>query len=103
MRERCTIETDPLPGCEHIPQSRSWPYPATIQPFVYQGHRFDTILAFLERIEGPWIVAVLGLKFEQAGNNLQVVLDPVVDLLQQHLFFLERGPNLLLRSPDGEK
>ena len=48
-----------------------------IQPFVDEGHGSDTVLAFLEHLQGLSILDIFGLKVEQTGNDLQIVFDPV--------------------------
>ena len=44
----------------------------------------------------PFVVDLRRLQGQQPGNDLQVVLHPVVDLLEQHLLFLQRGADLFL-------
>ena len=39
-----------------------------------------------------------GLQVQQAGDDLQVVLDAVMDLLQQYFLFIEGLPDLFLGS-----
>ena len=42
----------------------------------------------IRRVSSP----MFGFEAEQAGDDLEVVLDPVMDLLEEELFFPERNP-----------
>ena len=42
----------------------------------------------------PGVLHLAGLHREQAGDDLEVVLDPVMDLPQQDALLFERGPDL---------
>ena len=56
-----------------------------------EGHRPDAVLAVLEHADGLRVLEVAGLEAEQGGDDLHVVLDPVVDLLEQDLLLVEGG------------
>ena len=60
-----------------------------------QRHGFDPVAAFAEGLARLGILDGVGLQVQQAGNDLQVVLDPMVNLLDQDFFFLQRGLEVL--------
>ena len=51
-------------------------------------HGNDPVLAFLVYLPGTRIADVLGLKVEKAGDDLEIILDPMMNLLEQKLLFL---------------
>src|SRR6516162_219508 len=51
----------------------------------------DAVLAFLKHLASHLVTDGTGLQAKQAGDHLQVVLDPVVDLLEQCLLLPEGG------------
>src|SRR3569832_790575 len=57
-----------------------------IELLMNECHGANSILALGEELARLDVLDVSRLEFEQAGGHLQVVLDPVMDLLQQHLF-----------------
>ena len=61
-----------------------------------ESHGHDPILACLEDPQAPLVRDVAGLDVEKPVDDLHVVLHPVVDFLQEQLFFLERAPDELL-------
>jgi hypothetical protein len=67
-----------------------------VEHFVNQSHHLDAVLADLEYLEGPLVLDVSGLQAEKAGDDLQIVLDPVVDFLDEHLFLVERSSEPVL-------
>src|SRR3954469_20189161 len=61
-----------------------------------------------EGLSASWIVKLAALKVQQGGDQLERVLDPVVDLLQQHvllgeqrLLFVEHAAHALLAAPQS--
>ena len=52
-----------------------------------KGHRFDAVFAVLEQRQRLLVLYVIGLEAQHAGNDLQVVLDPVVNFLEHDLLF----------------
>ncbi len=80
-----------------------------------QGDRFNTVLAFAERGRQLRVVEIACLHSQQAGDQLEVILDAVMDFLEQNFFLRKRvgqtvalgcqGPGqaqLLGRPVDGE-
>jgi len=57
---------------------------------VDQGHRPDSALALLKQVVQATVIDCRGLQTQEARNDLHVVLDPMVDLPQQHLLLIER-------------
>ena len=57
----------------------------------------DTILVIGECLENLRVCMGFGLKVQQARDNLKVVFHPMVDFLQQYLFFFKRSFDLLFR------
>ena len=55
-----------------------------------QGHRLHTVLALLEGLGCLGIFDLGSLKAQEAADDLEVVLDPMMDLLQEHLFLIQR-------------
>ncbi len=55
-------------------------------------------LAFLEDLRIPRVVQIAGLQLEEAGDDLHVVLHPVMNLAEQHNLFLERSLDAAARS-----
>jgi hypothetical protein len=53
-----------------------------------QGYGLDPVLAFLDGSQG-FILQVGCLGFQKAADHMEVVLDPMVDLLHQDLFDLQ--------------
>src|SRR5262249_52959864 len=53
-------------------------------------HRVDAVAALGEHLERARVVHVSGLEAQQARDDLEVVLHPVMDLLEQHLLLAER-------------
>ena len=66
-----------------------------LERFVDQGHGADAVMAVPEERGRVLVPAVFQLQIEQGGDHLHVVFHPVVDLLEHHLFFLKRGPQLV--------
>ena len=62
---------------------------------MHQGHRTDPIPAFREQLRYRRVLDAGSLEAEQAADQLQVVLDPVVHLSEQGLLLLGRGLHLL--------
>jgi len=60
------------------------------------GHDSHPFLAFLKDRPGLLILEITGLKTQQARNNLEIVLHPVVDLLEHRLLLTKGSLNLLL-------
>ena len=58
---------------------------AFVQFFVYQRHGGDTALALIEGMLQAFVGDRSGLQAQQAGHHLQIVLHPVVHLLDQHM------------------
>ena len=56
-----------------------------------KGHGFDAVAAFLEDVEGVGVLDVRGLQLEEAGDDLEVVFDAMVDFLEEDFLFLEGG------------
>src|SRR6516225_11525590 len=56
----------------------------------------DAVLALLKHLAGHLVTDGTGLQAKQAGDHLQIVLDPVVDLLEQCLLLPEGGSKNLL-------
>ncbi len=52
------------------------------QYIVYEGYRLGARLTVREQYQQTWVVDSLGLQVRQAGDDLLVVLDPVVKLPQ---------------------
>jgi len=65
---------------------------------VDEGHDPHAALALGQDRAGARVLAPPGLQIEEAGDDLQVVLDPVVDLFQQGLFLAEGGGQSLRRA-----
>jgi hypothetical protein len=62
-----------------------------VEVLVYQSHGADAVPAVCEQFGYSGIRNPRGLQIEQAGNELEVVLDPVVNFLQQSFLLAERG------------
>src|ERR1700722_991325 len=58
-----------------------------IKPLVDDGHRIHAISALSQCGHGLFIFQVVGLGIEQAYRDLQTILDPVMDLLEEHFLF----------------
>ena len=66
---------------------------------MHEGHRPDAQLSFFEHPASAFVGDGAGLKAQEAGNDLHVVLDPVMDLPEEDLLFLQRHPQVVL-DPD---
>ena len=64
---------------------------------MHQGHRLDAIFAVEKNTVGGPVLDVLRLQVEQAHDDLQIVLHPVVYLFQQGFLLGERGGDLRRR------
>src|SRR5439155_25494312 len=84
VRQGQAVGDHPDDGPAHLSELDSLPWVAR-ERLVHQGDGGDTALRLLE--SGPRLRAAqsASLQAEQAGNRLQVVLDPVVDLLDDGL------------------
>ena len=60
-----------------------------------QSHGLDTVLALLEDLDHRLVLEVLGLQAEETGDDLEIVLDPVVDLLQEYFLLAQGCPEFL--------
>src|SRR3989454_1255165 len=67
-----------------------------VQHLVDQRHRADPILAFSQQLADGSVGDLGRLQPEQAGGDLQVVLDAVVDLLEQELLLAQGALDDLL-------
>ena len=54
-----------------------------IELIIDQRHRFYPVLAVLKHCSIFFVLNKSGLEFSEAGDNLQIVLVPVVDLLKE--------------------
>ena len=63
----------------------------TVLADAFRGKRLASLGSLLETYK-----ALLGLELEQARDDLEVVLDPVVDLLQEPHLLVQCRPDLLL-------
>ena len=70
------------------------------------GDGADAGYGILESLPAPRVLKLAALKVQQAGDQLERVLDPVVDLLQQHvllgeqrLLLVEHAAHALLAAP----
>jgi len=68
-----------------------------IQLFMDQRHGVDPVLALPEEVGRLPVPDVRHLQVEQTADDLEVVLDPVVHLLEQDLFFPQGLPDPFLR------
>ena len=68
-----------------------------IQLFVNQRHGLDAVLRVLEQRSRVGILDLARLHPQQTGNDLQIIFNAVVNFLQQHVFFLQRRVELVLR------
>jgi len=66
-----------------------------VQPLVDEGHGLDPVAAVLQRLDDDGILDAGSLHIQEAGNDLQVVLHPVMDLLQHKLLLSQRGSQSL--------
>jgi hypothetical protein len=66
-------------------------YSGLVQALVQERHGVYPILTLLEHLPGFIVGRSARLQTEQAGNDLQIVLYAVVDLLEQRFFFSQRG------------
>jgi hypothetical protein len=55
------------------------------------GHGPHAALALEEHVQGDGVLDLAGLEVKEAGDDLKVVLDAVVDLLQEESFFSQQG------------
>ena len=62
-----------------------------------EGYGLDAGTAFLERRDGYGMFGSCRLLAEKTRYDLKVVLHAVVDLLEEHLFLLERCPDPFFR------
>ena len=69
-----------------------------IKLLVDQGHGGDAAAAFAKALQGHGVVDALFLEIEQAGDDLEVILDAVVDFLEQDVLFPQRLAEFLLRA-----
>ena len=60
-----------------------------IQLLVDESHRIDAIATLCQDGLRVGIIGECRLPPQQARDDLHVVLDPVIDLLKQHLFLFE--------------
>jgi hypothetical protein len=58
----------------------------------------NAISAFAKDRDSLRVVQLLGFEAEQAGNDLKVVFDPMMDLFEQRFFFRERNLELPFRG-----
>ena len=61
-----------------------------------QGHGHDPVVEVLEQGEGLGVGGAVHLEEDQGGDDGEVVLDPVVDLLEENLLFPKGRLNLVL-------
>ena len=61
-----------------------------IEFLVDKGHRPDPALTLFKHIHGGWILDFVRLKIQQAGHNLHIIFDPMMDLSEED-FFLRQG------------
>ncbi len=66
-----------------------------VQLFVDERHALDAVPAVGQYLPARRVVHFGLLEAEDAGDDLQVVLDPVVNFLQERVFLLERSLDLL--------
>jgi len=64
---------------------------------VHQRHRAHPVAEVLENATERRVGQRVGLQAHEAGDNLHVVLHPVMHFLQQHFLLAKRGPDPLLR------
>src|SRR5262249_5041424 len=65
-----------------------------IELLVDQGDGLDAPPALLEAAAVVDVIDLADLQLDQAGDDLEVVLDAMVDLLEEHVAFLERRGEL---------
>jgi hypothetical protein len=65
-----------------------------------QGHGVDPNHGVLQRLTGGWILRAGGLQTEQAADDLEIVLHPVMDLTQQDCLLLDRIAQRLIAAFD---
>lgn len=67
-----------------------------VKLFVDAGHRLYAVLGFLEQDGGVGMGGLAGLHSQEAGDNLQVVFDPMMQFFEQDIFFAEGAGELVL-------
>ncbi len=72
--------------------------PALVETLVHQSHGLDTLLGFFHHLDRYRVGQVLGLEQEKPGDDLHVVLYPVMDFLDHHILLPQRS----LKSGCGE-
>src|SRR5918996_922121 len=65
-------------------------FPRVVELLMNQRDRLHPRLAFLESFPTPDLLELAHLHVDEARYDLEVVLDPVVNLLEQDLSFLDR-------------
>ena len=60
-----------------------------IELLMHQRHRTNPVAAFIQRLMKLAIFKPLRLQRQQARNNLQIVLNPVLHFLEQDIFLLD--------------
>ena len=73
-----------------------------IQPLMDEGDGLDAPLTLLQRLAKPALLELAALHVEETGDQLQVVLHPVVDLADEHVP-LRHPPGQLLGALDDPR
>ena len=68
-----------------------------VKLFVNERHRCDAVLAFAKEFQKGLVGDFEGLQVQQAGDDLQIVFDAVMNLFEKDFFLMQRGPNFLFR------
>jgi hypothetical protein len=65
-----------------------------VELVVDQRHGLDAALKILKNVANPWLINAISLQSQDARDHLKVVLDPVMNLSQQHFLLGNRGAQL---------